>query len=55
VPEGNTEVDSPGSTVAGRGLAQSGSGARYTNHLQTPQVKTSIHDFAVSLVAHPIE
>jgi hypothetical protein len=39
--------------VAGRGLAQSGPGARWTNHLQTPQVKTSIHDFAVFLTASP--
>ena len=28
---------------------RSAQGARWTNHLQTPQVKTSIHDFAVSL------
>ena len=49
-PKVITEVESPGSTVAGRGSAQSGPGARWTNHLQTPQVKTSIHDLAVSLL-----
>jgi RNA-directed DNA polymerase len=48
-PKVITEAESPGSTVAGRGSAQSGPGARWANHLQTPQVKTSIHDFAVSL------
>jgi hypothetical protein len=48
-PKVITEIERPGSTVAGRGSAQSGPGARWTNHLQTPQVKTSIHDFAVSL------
>ena len=58
-PKVITEAESPRSTVAGRGSAQSGPGARWTNHLQTPQAKTSIHDFAVSLPgdgrSHPPE
>jgi DNA-binding MarR family transcriptional regulator len=48
-PQIITAVESPGSTVTGRGSAQSGPGARWTNHLQTPQVKTPIHDFAVAV------